>query len=166
MGRKPRDKSSDLLIATRLAGATAAYLAANRVVRNVSMDGRHDEGKGHIMLPSRKKGAQHGRWLSDIDIMTTFAGSIAVDGFSRRKSEFDPARVDRDVEDLAQSVTGSEAERDAYLRWLWERALCVFNKPGIIHFVGFIADELVEKRTVDGNRVKEIYDNVIRAAAK
>jgi len=167
MGRKPKDKSSDLLIATRLAGSTAAYLAANRVVRNITMNGRQDGGKGNIMLPSQRKGVKRSRWLTDLDIMTEFAGMIAVDCFSRqRKPEFDPTRIDRDLEDLAQSVTGSEAERDAYLHFLWESALCVFNKPGVWNFCGFLADELVEKRTLDDKRIKEIWNNVMAAAAK
>ncbi|MGD0953554.1 MAG: hypothetical protein ABR985_14385 [Methanotrichaceae archaeon] len=101
----------------------------------------------------------------DLQIISAFAGEIAESCFSQqRKPGFDPTSVDPALVELAHSVTDSDAEEWAYLHWLWERSLNVFNTPGVFHFCGDLSNELIKKRSVDGKRAKELWDAALQQA--
>jgi len=167
--KKTKDKedaeSKELLVAYRLCGSVCAYFAADRVIRSVTLDGHRDEGRGHLSLTTQQPDRPVTRETTELQIVSAFAGSIAESCFSQqRKSEFDPTSVDPALVELAHSVTGSSDEEWAYLHWLWEKSLNVFNTPGVFHFCGEMSAELVQKRSVDGKRAKTLWDASLQAA--
>lgn len=102
---------------------------------------------------------------AEMGIIAAFCGQIAVECFSHHPSQsFYPNLVSRDLYDSARQVSGGEEEADAMLYWLWCHAEHVFAKDGIWQGVGFLADELIKSRTLDGKRAKEIYDKALAAA--
>ena len=160
-----KEKEDELLSAYRLCGSVCAYFAAGRVIRSVTLDGHRDEGKGRVSLTSQQPDRPVTRETTELKIMSAFAGEIAESCFSQqRKPGFDPDAVDRVVYDVAHSATGSEEECRAYLCWLWERAICIFDTPGVWHAVSGMASELVQKRSVDGKRAKILYDQALQQA--
>jgi hypothetical protein len=69
--------------------------------------------------------------------------------------------VNRELYDSARTVTESNDECDAFLGWLYERALCVFEKDDIWFTIGTLANELVKSRTIEGDRLKVLYNQAM-----
>ena len=100
-----------------------------------------------------------------MQILEAFCGGIAQSCLSRQKPPaFDINLVDSGLIDLARDVTKSHNEHEAFIFWLWQRALCVFAIPGAIFAVGEVAHLLVEKRFMDGDEVRALWDKDLQAA--
>jgi len=160
-----KEKEDELLSAYRWCGSVAAYFVAGRVIRSVTLDGHRDGGKGRVGLTSQQPDRPVTRETIELRVISAFAGEIAESCFSQqRKPGFDATSVDPALVELAHSVTDSDGEEWAYLHWLWERSLNVFNTPGVFHFCGDLSNELIKKRSVDGKRAKELWDAALAAA--
>lgn len=160
-----KEKEDELLSAYRLCGSVAAYFVAGRVIRSVTLDGHRDGGKGRVGLTAQQPDRPVTRETTELRIISAFAGKIAESCFSRqRKPGFDATSVDPALVELAHSVTDSDDEEWAFLHWLWERSLNGFNTPGVWHFVGDCAAELVKSRSIEGKRARVLYDQALEAA--
>ncbi|MGD0951976.1 MAG: hypothetical protein ABR985_06215 [Methanotrichaceae archaeon] len=161
---KSRDNSTETLDAYRLSGQTVAFLASGRSIRHITLQGGKHKQNCHIERCQRPNilDRDHKRSLVEIEIVSSFCGEIAVGCFSHTaKPTFDINTVDRELYDSARTVTESSDECDAFLAWLYERALCVFEKDDIWFTIGTLANELVKSRTIEGYRLKILYNQAM-----
>ena len=163
---KKNEKSTEILDCYNIAGQAVAFLASGKAVRHLTIQGRgkqrcnvHRCQRENIVDPD------HRRSIVEIEIVAAFCGQIAVDAFSHAaKPVFDVNSLDRSVYDAVRCVCGSDHEADAMLFWLWCRAENVYFGDGVWFAIGNIASELVKSRTIDGKRLKILYDQALLQA--
>ncbi len=147
--------------------AVAAYIAKRRF-KHVSIEAIDDD-LGHVLYeawskdfrPDSEVGFREQRRIEGA-VFTAYAGHAAEAIFTGRES-WSGSSTDRDnAFQLASYATGSEEERDAYLKLMWIRARQRLRKPSNWRAVEALANALLRDRRVGYRRAREIIREAIR----
>jgi hypothetical protein len=98
------------------------------------------------------------------EVMVGWAGTLAEERAGRDDEEALRRGAQRDLDKIAWLsgfVTESTEEQEAYISWLGIRTDNLLGRWDVCPCVEAVTDDLLERRTLSGRRVREVYRDAI-----